>query len=71
MKKILWNALGALGIAVALVAWAAGAAVYWAETTYVHTLGGTLPSLAASMGVYLAVSVSIGALRRPRSAVAH
>ena len=56
---------------VALVAWAAGAAVYWAETTYVHTLGGTLPSLAASMGVYLAVSVSIGALRRPRSAVAH
>jgi hypothetical protein len=54
---------------VALVAWGAGAAVYQAETTYVHWMGGTLPSLAASMAVYLALSLVIGVRRRRSPAV--
>jgi putative hydroxymethylpyrimidine transporter CytX len=41
---------------VALVAWACGIAAYLAETTYVGWLGGTLPSLAASLLVYLAAT---------------
>ena len=56
---------------VALLAWGAGAAVYQAETTYVHWAGGTLPSLAASIAVYLALSLAskqiIGARRRASS----
>ena len=37
----------------ALVAWACGITAYLAETTYVGWLGGTLPSLAVSLVVYL------------------
>ena len=40
---------------IALVAWAAGLATYLAETTYVVWLGGTLPSLAVSLAVYVAL----------------
>jgi NCS1 family nucleobase:cation symporter-1 len=46
--------------AVALIAWACGIATYLAETTYVGWLGGTLPSLAVSLIVYLAASVTVG-----------
>jgi len=48
---------------VALVAWGCGIAAYLAETTYVGWLGGTLPSLAVSLVVYLAASAAIGAMR--------
>jgi NCS1 family nucleobase:cation symporter-1 len=48
---------------VALVAWACGIAAYLAETTYVGWLGGTLPSLAVSLVVYLAASIASGAMR--------
>ena len=48
---------------VALVAWGCGIATYLAETTYVGWLGGTLPSLAVSLVVYLAASFAIGAMR--------
>jgi putative hydroxymethylpyrimidine transporter CytX len=41
---------------VAMAAWATGVAVYLLETTYVGWLGGTLPSLAASLLVYLAAT---------------
>jgi nucleobase:cation symporter-1, NCS1 family len=41
----------------ALIAWAVGVAVYLAETTYVVWLGATLPSLAASLAVYLAIGI--------------
>jgi NCS1 family nucleobase:cation symporter-1 len=50
---------------IALVAWAAGVGAYLGETTYVHWLGGTLPSLGASMAVYLLASVAIKVARRP------
>jgi nucleobase:cation symporter-1, NCS1 family len=45
---------------VALAAWGCGIAAYLAETTYVGWLGGTLPSLAVSLVVYLAASVAFG-----------
>ena len=48
---------------VALVAWGCGIAAYLAETTYVGWLGGTLPSLAVSLVVYLAASFTVGAMR--------
>ncbi len=44
---------------VALLAWGCGIATYLAETTYVGWLGGTLPSLAVSLIVYLAVSLAV------------
>jgi nucleobase:cation symporter-1, NCS1 family len=44
---------------VALVAWAFGIATYLAETTYVGWLGGTLPSLAVSLAVYLAAELAL------------
>ena len=44
---------------VALAAWGCGIAAYLAETTYVGWLGGTLPSLAVSLIVYLAASVVV------------
>ncbi len=50
---------------VALVAWAVGVAAYLGETTYVGWLGATLPSLVASLAVYLILSVALGALHRP------
>ncbi len=50
---------------IALVAWAAGVGAYLGETTYVGWLGGTLPSLGASMAVYLLVSLAIKGARRP------
>jgi hypothetical protein len=48
---------------VALVAGGCGIAVYLAETTYVGWLGGTLPSLAVSLAVYLLLSVAVGRQR--------
>jgi probable hydroxymethylpyrimidine transporter CytX len=51
---------------IALVAWAAGVGAYLGETTYVGWLGGTLPSLGASMAVYVLVSLAIKVARRPR-----
>ena len=48
---------------VALVAWGCGIAAYLAETTYVGWLGGTLPSLAASLAVYLAASLALERVR--------
>jgi NCS1 family nucleobase:cation symporter-1 len=45
---------------VALAAWGCGIAAYLAETTYVGWLGGTLPSLAVSLLVYLAATVVVG-----------
>jgi putative hydroxymethylpyrimidine transporter CytX len=53
---------------IALVAWAAGVGAYLGETTYVHWLGGTLPSLGASMAAYLLVSLAIKVARRPHQA---
>jgi putative hydroxymethylpyrimidine transporter CytX len=53
---------------IALVAWAAGVGAYLGETTYVGWLGGTLPSLGASMAVYLLVSLAIKVARRPPAA---
>ena len=50
---------------VALAAWAAGVGAYLGETTYVHWLGGTLPSLGVSMAAYLLVSLAIKVARRP------
>jgi nucleobase:cation symporter-1, NCS1 family len=50
---------------IAVVAWAAGVGAYLGETTYVGWLGGTLPSLGASMAVYLLVSLVIKGARRP------
>jgi NCS1 family nucleobase:cation symporter-1 len=44
---------------IAMVAWATGVAVYLAETTYVGWLGGTLPSLAGSLAVYLLVTAVV------------
>lgn len=44
---------------VALLAWAVGIGVYLAETRYIGWLGGTLPSLAASMLVYLGLSLLV------------
>jgi putative hydroxymethylpyrimidine transporter CytX len=49
---------------IALVAWAAGVGAYLAETTYLGWLGGTLPSLGASMAVYLVVSLAMWSLHR-------
>lgn len=49
---------------VALVAWGCGIAVYLAETTYVGWMGGTLPSLAVTLVVYLAAGRLVGLLRR-------
>jgi len=51
---------------IALLAWAAGVGAYLGETTYVGWLGGTLPSLGASMAVYVLVSLAIKVARRPR-----
>lgn len=51
---------------VALLAWACGIAAYLAETTYVGWLGGTIPSLAVSLVIYLAAT---SVLRRVRVAV--
>jgi NCS1 family nucleobase:cation symporter-1 len=51
---------------IALLAWAAGVGAYLAETTYVGWLGGTLPSLGASMAVYVLVSLALKIARRPR-----
>ena len=48
---------------VALLAWACGIATYVAETTYVVGLGGTLPSLAASLIVYLVLSLGLERVR--------
>lgn len=48
---------------VALVAWGCGIAAYLVETTYVGWLGGTLPSLAVSLVVYLAASAAIVPMR--------
>jgi len=45
---------------IAMLAWAAGVGVYLLETTYVGWLGGTLPSLAASLLVYSVVSAAVG-----------
>jgi putative hydroxymethylpyrimidine transporter CytX len=53
---------------VALIAWACGIATYLAETMYVGWLGGTLPSLAVSLVVYLAASVTIERFRAARRA---
>jgi hypothetical protein len=39
---------------------------YLGETTYVGWLGGTLPSLGASMAVYVLVSLALKIARRPR-----
>jgi NCS1 family nucleobase:cation symporter-1 len=49
---------------IALVAWAAGVGAYLAETTYVGWLGGTLPSLAASMAAYLVLSLAVKVIER-------
>jgi putative hydroxymethylpyrimidine transporter CytX len=49
---------------IALVAWAAGVGAYLGETTYMGWLGGTLPSLGASMAAYLVLSLAIKAVRR-------
>ena len=54
---------------IALVAWAAGVGAYLAETTYLGWLGGTLPSLGASMAVYLVVSRAAWSLRRSHEEV--
>ena len=43
---------------IALVAWGSGIAVYLVETTYIGWLGGTLPSLAASLLVYSILSLA-------------
>jgi NCS1 family nucleobase:cation symporter-1 len=51
---------------VALVAWGFGIAAYLAETTYVGWLGGTLPSLAASLVIYLAASLAVERVRASR-----
>ena len=48
----------------ALIAWGCGIATYLAETTYVGWLGGTLPSLAVSLVVYLAASLAVDRRRR-------
>ncbi len=48
---------------VALVAWGCGIAAYLTETTYVGWLGGTLPSLAVSLVVYVAASVTLERVR--------
>ena len=48
---------------VALLAWGCGIAVYLAETTYVGWLGGTLPSLAVSLVVYVTASRIAGRAR--------
>jgi purine-cytosine permease-like protein len=50
---------------IALLAWAAGVGAYLVETTYVHWLGGTLPSLGASMAAYLLMSLAIKGARPP------
>ncbi len=44
---------------IALAAWGAGLATYLAETTWVGWLGGTLPSLVVSLGVYVALSAIV------------
>ena len=51
---------------IALIAWGAGLATFLAETTYVGWLGGTLPSLAVSLVVYVALSRLPQAVRRLR-----
>jgi putative hydroxymethylpyrimidine transporter CytX len=51
---------------IALLAWACGIAVYLAETTYVGWMGGTLPSLAVTLAVYVAASTVAGRLRLRR-----
>jgi NCS1 family nucleobase:cation symporter-1 len=48
---------------VALIAWGCGIAAYLGETTYIGWLGGTLPSLAVSLFVYLGLSATVGRLR--------
>jgi NCS1 family nucleobase:cation symporter-1 len=52
---------------VALLAWVCGIGTYLAETTYVGWLGGTLPALAVSLSVYLAVSLGLERLRVARA----
>ena len=52
---------------IALAAWACGIAVYLAETTYVGWLGGTLPSLAVSMVVYLVLSKAVSRVGKVKS----
>lgn len=47
---------------IAIIAWGCGIATYLAETTYVGWLGGTLPSLAVSLAVYLAASLAVEAI---------
>jgi NCS1 family nucleobase:cation symporter-1 len=47
---------------VSLAAWGIGVAAYLAETTYVGWLGGTLPSLAASLVAYVALRAIASAL---------
>jgi nucleobase:cation symporter-1, NCS1 family len=54
---------------VALLAWGAGIATYLAETTYVGWLGGTLPSLAVALIVYIAAEATLrrlGTVRQDR-----
>ena len=53
---------------VALLAWACGIAVYLAETTFVGWLGGTLPSLAVTLVVYLVTHWIVERLTARRSA---
>jgi putative hydroxymethylpyrimidine transporter CytX len=48
---------------IALVAWGAGLATYLAETTWVVWLGGTLPSLAVSLAVYVAFTKAAARFR--------
>jgi putative hydroxymethylpyrimidine transporter CytX len=48
---------------IAVLSWGCGIATYLAETAYVGWLGGTLPSLAVSLVVYLAVSLVLGRAR--------
>ncbi len=52
---------------IALIGWGAGVATYLAETTYVGWLGGTLPSLAVSLAVYVALSRLSGQARARRN----
>ena len=48
----------------ALIAWGCGIAAYLTETTYVGWLGGTLPSLAVALVVYLTASRAVEWRRR-------
>ena len=48
---------------IAVLSWGCGIATYLAETAYVGWLGGTLPSLAVSLVMYLALSLALGRAR--------